>query len=637
MIVLSFNFHILGLFVVYLLLFLSYINQNKKNDSIYNKLLVVNFVSQLLYLLSFIFLCSDNNLFISVFIVKLFIASLIVCSTTFFGYIYAKVIKEKYIGKDTVYVRKVNLMFKLLLVVNLILVLISFILSITVRDGLMVLGGVFSFVYFISLLFIVLSLSVMLICVKSVSNKNYLKLYISLFCFMIVVVIQCFSSRLGIMASGYTFVILFLYLTLESRDAKENSYLLVAKKSAEGANIEKTVFLEKLSREIRGPLNTIDGFSQVIMDEDNIDSIKEDIKDIRMASNNLVDMINGIIDISLIESGKMEISNRDYDTMEMLESVSMMARTLINKKKIDFNVDYSNNIPRVLCGDSEKIKRILINLFRNAVQYTDNGEILFKVSCVNSDTTCRLIMSVSDTGRGIKKDELNMIFNKYERVTGKATSNGLGLAIVENLVGLMNGKVDVESVVGKGSVFTITIDQKIIQAESIKLSHSDYLKLRVFDASGKRVLVVDDNKLNLKVATKLLTSYNIEVVEAISGNEFLDIIDKDSNFDLILMDDMMPNMSGTETLNIYRKIERVVGISIPVVVLTANAISGMRDKYLKAGFDEYLAKPIDKFELNRVLRKFFVVGDEKLKKEISDVSKIDKVRGRKVNINKKDN
>jgi len=522
-------------------------------------------------------------------------------------------------------------MSKLLIVIDLALVLISFVLPITGMKESMVLGDVLSFVYLVSLLFVILSLFVMLIYVKTISNKDYLRLYIPLLISMIVIIVQSCSSRLGIVVSGYTFVVLFLYLVLESVDAKVINYLRVAKESAEKANIEKTEFLEKISREIRGPLNTIDGFSQVIMDEENIDNIKEDVKDIRMASNNLVDMINGIMDISLIESGKMEISNRDYDTMEMLDSVSMMAKTLINKKNIDFKVDYANNIPRVLSGDSEKIKRVLINLFRNAVQYSDKGEILFKVSCVNSNGVCRLIMSVTDTGHGIKKEELNTIFNRYERVTGKSGSNGLGLAIVENLVGLMNGKVDVDSEFGKGSTFTVTIDQKVIQAESIKVSH-DNMRIKMFDASGMRVLVVDDNKLNLKVATKMLNSYNIEVVEAISGQEFLDIIDKDHNFDLILMDDMMPKMSGTETLNIYKKIERVDGFSIPVVVLTANAISGMRDKYLKEGFDEYLSKPIDKYELNRVLRKFLNVSKEK--EEISN--KVSKVRGQKIYSSKRE-
>ena len=168
----------------------------------------------------------------------------------------------------------------------------------------------------------------------------------------------------------------------------------------------------------------------------------------------------------------------------------------------------------------------------------------------------------------------------------------------------MNGKIDVDSVVGEGSTFTITIDQKVISNESITLSNEDKGEIKTFDASGKRIIIVDDNKLNLKVASKLLIPYGVEVVMADSGEEFLDLMGKDHNFDLVLMDDMMPKMSGTETLDTFRKIERIDGYNIPVVVLTANAVSGMKDKYLDKGFEDYLAKPIDKFELNRILKKY---------------------------------
>ena len=212
-------------------------------------------------------------------------------------------------------------------------------------------------------------------------------------------------------------------------------------------------------------------------------------------------------------------------------------------------------------------------------------------------------MSISDTGKGIDKSELNKIFNKYDDINNK-DGNGIGLAIVKNLVDLMNGKIDVDSEVGVGTKFTVTFDQKIIDGESISVKNKENGEVKVFDATGMRVLVVDDNKLNLKVASRLLEPYGISVTMASSGDEFLDIIDKDNKFDLILMDDMMPKMSGTETLEVFKKIERVDGYNIPVVVLTANAVSGIKDKYISNGFDDYLSKPINKYELNRVLRKY---------------------------------
>ena len=565
--------------------------------------------------------------------IKLFLVSLITTMVLFIYYVYSKIMKNKYVGSDTKYSNSVLKMSGILSIVVIFLALVSFILPVSI-NGNVISGSEVNYLYFVLFSCLIVNLCLMIFNNKYIDKKDYLKLILCMIFILVSLIMQLSYSKLGIIASTFTFVILFLYITMESVDAKKIRYLEVTKESAIRANASKSEFLEKLSREIRMPLNTIDGFSQVIIDEDDINTIKDDARDIRMASNNLVNLINGIIDISLIESGDMSISNRDYDTMEMLENVSMIAKTLINKKNIDFKFEYSDNIPKVLLGDSDKIKRILINIISNAAQNTNSGEIIFKVQAVKNGSKCRLIMSVSDTGKGIAKSELNTIFNRYERVNNEKGSNGLGLAIVSSLVSLMGGRVDVDSELGKGSTFTITIDQSIIDDTSVKVIKNDDHNVKVFDASGKRVLIVDDNKLNLKVASRLLMPYNVSVVLAGSGSEFLDIIDNDTNFDLILMDDMMPKMSGSDTLNIFKKIERVSGFSIPVVVLTANAISGMREKYLSCGFDDYLAKPIDKFELNRVLKKYLKNTDT-LKKD-KDVDYNDVMIVKKHKIRKRD-
>ena len=602
----SFNFYVMGLFIIYMIMCIYFVNNKdiaNNGDSAFKKLLIINFINQFLYLLSFILCNVSGKLFFKIFSIKLFLISLIITMILFIYYVYSKMMKNKYVGSDTKYSNSVLKMSGILSIVVIFLALVSFILPVSI-NGNVISGSEVNYLYFVLFSCLIVNLCLMIFNNKYIDKKDYLKLILCMIFILVSLIMQLSYSKLGIIASTFTFVILFLYITMESVDAKKIRYLEVTKESAIRANASKSEFLEKLSREIRMPLNTIDGFSQVIIDEDDINTIKDDARDIRMASNNLVNLINGIIDISLIESGDMSISNRDYDTMEMLENVSMIAKTLINKKNIDFKFEYSDNIPKVLLGDSDKIKRILINIISNAAQNTNSGEIIFKVQAVKNGSKCRLIMSVSDTGKGIAKSELNTIFNRYERVNNEKGSNGLGLAIVSSLVSLMGGRVDVDSELGKGSTFTITIDQSIIDDTSVKVIKNDDHNVKVFDASGKRVLIVDDNKLNLKVASRLLMPYNVSVVLAGSGSEFLDIIDNDTNFDLILMDDMMPKMSGSDTLNIFKKIERVSGFSIPVVVLTANAISGMREKYLSCGFDDYLAKPIDKFELNRVLKKY---------------------------------
>ena len=632
----SFNFYVMGLFIIYMIMCIYFVNNKdiaNNGDSAFKKLLIINFINQFLYLLSFILCNVSGKLFFKIFSIKLFLISLIITMILFIYYVYSKMMKNKYVGSDTKYSNSVLKMSGILSIVVIFLALVSFILPVSINVN-VISGSEVNYLYFVLFSCLIVNLCLMIFNNKYIDKRDYLNLILCMILILVSLIIQLSYSKLGIIASTFTFVILYIYITMESVDAKKIRYLEVTKESAIRANASKSEFLEKLSREIRMPLNTIDGFSQVIIDEDDINTIKDDARDIRMASNNLVNLINGIIDISLIESGDMSISNRDYDTMEMLENVSMIAKTLINKKNIDFKFEYSDNIPKVLLGDSDKIKRILINIISNAAQNTNSGEIIFKVQAVKNGSKCRLIMSVSDTGKGIAKSELNTIFNRYERVNNEKGSNGLGLAIVSSLVSLMGGKVDVDSELGKGSTFTITIDQSIIDDTSVKVIKNDDHNVKVFDASGKRVLIVDDNKLNLKVASRLLMPYNVSVVLAGSGSEFLDIIDNDTNFDLILMDDMMPKMSGSDTLNIFKKIERVSGFSIPVVVLTANAISGMREKYLSCGFDDYLAKPIDKFELNRVLKKYLKNTDT-LKKD-KDVDYNDVMIVKKHKIRKRD-
>ena len=628
----SFNFYVMGLFIIYMIMCIYFVNNKdiaNNGDGAFKKLLIINFINQFLYLLSFILCNVSGKLFFKTFSIKLFLVSLITTMVLFIYYVYSKIMKNKYVGSDTKYSNSVLKMSGILSIVVIFLALVSFILPVSI-NGNVISGSEVNYLYFVLFSCLIVNLCLMIFNNKYIDKKDYLKLILCMIFILVSLIMQLSYSKLGIIASTFTFVILFLYITMESVDAKKIRYLEVTKESAIRANASKSEFLEKLSREIRMPLNTIDGFSQVIIDEDDINTIKDDARDIRMASNNLVNLINGIIDISLIESGDMSISNRDYDTMEMLENVSMIAKTLINKKNIDFKFEYSDNIPKVLLGDSDKIKRILINIISNAAQNTNSGEIIFKVQAVKNGSKCRLIMSVSDTGKGIAKSELNTIFNRYERVNNEKGSNGLGLAIVSSLVSLMGGRVDVDSELGKGSTFTITIDQSIIDDTSVKVIKNDDHNVKVFEASGKRVLIVDDNKLNLKVASRLLMPYNVSVVLAGSGSEFLDIIDNDTNFDLILMDDMMPKMSGSDTLNIFKKIERVSGFSIPVVVLTANAISGMREKYLSCGFDDYLAKPIDKFELNRVLKKYLKNTDTLKKDKDVDYNDVMVVKNHKI-------
>ncbi|MCI6265249.1 MAG: ATP-binding protein, partial [Erysipelotrichaceae bacterium] len=303
-----------------------------------------------------------------------------------------------------------------------------------------------------------------------------------------------------------------------------------------------------------------------------------------------------------IEAGKMEIVEVEYSPREILDNITKLIRPRIGEKPIELKAHFSPDLPAVLYGDMGKVREVITNLLTNAVKYTEKGIIDFEVSCINEKGISKLVISVEDTGRGIKPEKIDKLFTKFQRLEEDRNTTlegtGLGLAITKNLVEMMGGKIVVQSKYGSGSKFTVYLKQKIVKMESEKVEVQDKENTELVDYSDKKILVVDDNMLNIKVATRLLKNYKIVPDTVLSGEECIEKL-KEKKYDLILMDDMMPKLSGGETL---KKLKEDIHFDIPVVVLTANAISGMREKYLSAGFTDYLAKPIDKLELDRVLK-----------------------------------
>ena len=273
-------------------------------------------------------------------------------------------------------------------------------------------------------------------------------------------------------------------------------------------------------------------------------------------------------------------------------------------KPIELRVNIDSTLPQILYGDQSRLKQIILNILTNAVKYTDEGHIDFTVHSLYKDDVCRLIISVKDTGRGIKEENIDKLFTKFERLDEKNSTiegTGLGLAITKKLIDLMHGNIVVKSTFGKGSDFIISLDQLIVKNPTIKVEENIVTNMQVNNYKDKKVLIVDDNDLNLKVAARLLEPYEINVEQINNGTDTIEKIKNGATYDLILLDDMMPHKSGSETL---LELKEIPNFNMPVVVLTANAIEGMKDKYLEAGFDDYLAKPISKEELKRVLQKY---------------------------------
>ena len=610
--------------LIYIVSFIVFYFSKKRINLIENKYVILMMIVNVIGLLfelgcyAVLILFKNQNTFLGMFILKTYIIYILVFNWFLNAYIFYLTSSKRYnekFDKKRYFLRLLQFTFPVLL----LLISITYFAPLNYYAiypkyytyGFATYTIFFCFLFLLPLWFTR--------CIISLFNKNnnqnsytYIIMFTIILCVFSGLITYFIDRSILIITCVQSYVLIIIFLNIENPDVAMMKQLDIARNQADKASKAKTDFLSSMSHEIRTPLNAIVGFSDCVMDSSSLEEAKENAKDIVDASGTLLEIVNGILDISKIEAGKLELSYSSYNAFETFDELAKLIAPKMREKGLDFSRYIAPDLPATLYGDVLNIKKIVTNLLSNACKYTDKGYVRYEVNCVNVGDFSRLIISVEDSGHGIKKDSIEKLFIKFQRLEEDKNTTiegtGLGLAITKQLTELMGGKIIVHSVYGTGSKFTIVINQKIDKESAFNVNVDEDI-----DLTDKKILIVDDNSLNLKVATKLLEKHKANSITTCkSGFECLNIIRSGEVFDIILLDDMMPRMSGVETLAELRKIE---GFNTPVVALTANAISGMREKYLIDGFDGYLAKPIEKSELVKIFDELLFNKNDSDKKD----------------------
>ena len=409
----------------------------------------------------------------------------------------------------------------------------------------------------------------------------------------------------------YTLIVITLYFTTESQDYKLIDDLEKKKEEAQLADRAQREFLSNMSHEIRTPLNTILGFSNSLLSEKKLtkEIVDRDVSMIQDASTTLLQLINNILDISRIESGKEKVEEKDYKLDNLVFEIDSSMLAKIDKNMVTFKINVDKNIPSSYHGDYIKIYKVLMCILNNALKYSNYGQITLDINGNKIDNdTFEFNYTISNEGHEMTDENFKVDFNDFAELKAGSQNivdaTALGLILSKKLLEMLGGTIDFANKKGEGTKYFVKVKQTITDPNpvgEIYLNKNKDSDTTHIDCTGKKVLVVDDNNLNLKLANRLLTSYNFDIDTATSGKECIEKVEK-NKYDIVFMDHMMPEMDGITTLKLLKKTD----IELPkIIALTANSYTGIKEKYLEDGFDNFLAKPISVKELNKVIYEVF--------------------------------
>lgn len=449
---------------------------------------------------------------------------------------------------------------------------------------------------------------------KGINYSEKLSLVLLFFLMMIILIFQTIFSGVAIMGLISSIYIIGLYFIFENPDLELVEEINSLTLEAERATHSKLDFLSNVSKEMITPMNTITKLSGDILNgkETDSDKIKDDVVQIELASKNFLEILNNAIDISNVDNENDALYESNYSLTTLLKSLTKVAQEKVVNKKVQVVLNVDNDIPNNLYGDSTKIYQILLNILSNSIKFTEVGKIGIRLNQEIKNNRIILKFKISDTGFGIKEEDYDKVFKQYTRLDDAVSrgieGTGLGLAIAKQYVDLLGGEIRFESIYGAGTTFYVEVPQQIVAmiptlGEVTDEDEKDEEDKKLLDCSKYRLLVVEDDKLNLEVTKRLLKRYGFIIDTCSNGKDCIFKFKKGEHYDMMLVDHIMPEMDGVEVVRVIRKLDDYK--APPIVALTANAFTGSRDIYLKEGFDDYLAKPIDMTELDTLVNKYF--------------------------------